>query len=179
MPRNCGWCASGSRAEWERRITSGESITAIASTTPYSESAARRHLRLHLQPQLLSDLRGLEPSLQLTDFADRLLELAGHAASIRSYAQVTNNGKLALQAIEQERSLLVTLMVRLGLDSAEAAELHEEARALTRAVAAVVRSGTFPELGDELADRLATNGLDHLADSLRRVSREIGKEVLQ
>ena len=73
-------------------------------------------------------------------------------------------------------------MARLGIDSTEAVELHGEARLLTAAVVSIVRSGKYPNLADDLADRLIRDGLDHLAAALievRAVSTSETKELLQ
>ncbi len=182
MPRDCGWCTSAARVDWERRVAAGEPVSVVSASTPFSTSAARRHLRLHLQPRLLSELRGADATVHLSDFADRLLELAQHAAGVRAFAAQTNNGRLALQANAEERANLVTLMARLGIDSTEAAELHGEARLLTAAVVAIVRSGRYPTLADDLADRLIRDGLNHLADALievRASSDPEKRELLQ
>lgn len=168
MARDCGWCASATRMDWEMRLLTKEPVASIAASTPFSESAARRHMRLHMQPALLSELREEGTPVQLADFADRLVELARRAATVGAYAEQTHNGRLMLQAIREERDVLVTLMSRLGIDALETAELHAEARALARSVGEVIRSGDHPGLAADLAGPLEEQGFDRLAGSLQR-----------
>lgn len=173
MARECGWCHSSARLDWERRVLTGELVAAVAASTPFSESAARRHLRLHVQPALLAELREQTAPIHLADFSDRLVELARRAATVGQYAEQTHNGRLMLQAIREERDVLVTLMSRLGIDSLETAELQLEARALARSIGATIQGGEHPGLSADLADNLDAEGFDQLARSLRRADTEV------
>lgn len=47
---NCAWCQSLDLPAWEARLTAGESASAVALSTPFSEAAALRHLS-HFQPK--------------------------------------------------------------------------------------------------------------------------------
>ncbi|TFD74105.1 hypothetical protein E3T54_15000 [Cryobacterium sp. Sr8] len=117
-------------------------------------------------------MHGAQSGPHLSDFADRLLDLVAQAATVRAYAQSTGNGRLLLQAIQNERETLALLMTRLGIDSDEAVELFHEAKTLTKAVAAAVRSGEHPALAAALTQRLTDDGLDHLAASLRELASD-------
>jgi hypothetical protein len=153
-------------------VLAGEPVAAVAETTPFSESAARRHLRLHVQPALLAEFRENTAPVHLSDFSDRLVELARRAATVGQYAEQTHNGRLMLQAIREERDVLVTLMSRLGIDSLETAELQLEARALARSIGATIQAGDHPGLSISLAEQLDAAGFEHLALSLRRADTE-------
>lgn len=47
---NCAWCQSLDLPEWEARLAEGESVAAVALSTPFPETAALRHLT-HALPQ--------------------------------------------------------------------------------------------------------------------------------
>jgi hypothetical protein len=166
MPRECGWCASPNLSDWERRIAAGDAIAAVSIDTPFSTSAARRHVRLHMQPRLRGEMSTPVSSVTLSDFADRLLELADQASAIGEYAISTHNPKLALIAMREERDALVSLMTRLGIESGEAVEAYRDAKALTVSLGRVLRSGSVPDLAPALAHELKQEGFDTFAASV-------------
>lgn len=170
MSRSCGWCTSYERASWEARVLKGEPVVSVVGDTPFSEAAARRHLRLHFRSQMLEQMGGPDAAVTLSDFAERLVELANQSADVAAYARQTNNGRLILHAIAEERNTLQVLMTRLGIDSAETAQLYADARELGRALAEIVRTSEIPGLGEELAAALDARGMTNLGDALRRAS---------
>jgi hypothetical protein len=172
MPQTCGWCQSQERTEWERAVASGTPVAVVAVETPFSESAARRHLRLHLRPELLSEMHGAGSPIKLTDFIARFIELIEEAARVRAYAVATNSPKIALQAIDTERATIVALMARLGIDSSEAAEFHNDAAGLARSVVKVILSGDYPGIENALASQLEESGQSTLANGLRSLATQ-------
>jgi hypothetical protein len=121
---------------------------------------------------MLDEMGGPDAVVTLSDFAERLVELAAQSAEVATYAKQTNNGRLALHAIAEERNTLVVLMARLGIDSAEAVQFYSDAAALGRALAQLVRTTQIPGLAEELAEHLDSAGMTHLGDALRRASWE-------
>lgn len=184
MPRECGWCSSPNLGEWEGRIESGDPVAVVSIDTPYSVSAARRHVRLHMQPRLRGQLDQAGSTLGVSDFADRLLELADQTASVGEYAYATNNGRLALHAIQQERDTLIALMSRLGIESGEAAQIFRDAKAVMRALSQVLSSPAFPGAATELARVLRGMGNDNLARAIaaldqRRTDQPHGQDEME
>lgn len=177
MPRECGWCHSPQLHEWEERIAAGDPVAVVSIDTPFSVSAARRHVRLHMQPRLRAEMDRPGSALTLSDFADRLLELAEQAASIGEYAYATNNGRLALLAIQQERDLLLSLMTRLGIDAGEAAEVFRDAKAVMRAISQLIGSGALPGAGERLAVALRESGHDDLAHAFAALDKRNEQEI--
>lgn len=179
MPRNCGWCDSSQRAEWEQRLAKGEPVSVVVADTPFSESAARRHLRSHLQPALLAEmhLSGLEKEVHLSDFADRLMGLAEQAVAVRVYAEQTRNPKLMLQAIQSERETIGVLMNRLGVDSGSSVEFFNEARTLGGVLGTVLHGPGGASLIEPLASALEAEGLDKLAGTIRRQSESTNRAL--
>ncbi|WP_345376147.1 hypothetical protein [Frondihabitans cladoniiphilus] len=133
------------RPAWERRILAGTPVSVVAADTPYSVSAANRHLRQHLRPALSAEVLSPAADLHVSDFAEKLVSLVSSAHSVRRYAESTANPRLILQSIKTEADVLETIMRRLGIDSEEGAEDYVQARKLTSAVGALVRSGDHPE----------------------------------
>jgi hypothetical protein len=168
MPRPCGWCVSPLRAAWEVRVRDGEPISRITLDTPYSETAARRHIRFHLDRLGLSIQQ--TDSVQETDFSTRLLELANRARSVGDFGLATGDGRLALMAGKQEAAHLVTLVGRLGIESTDAANEYGEAEQIVKAVGRVLRSGQHPELVAELTSELAAAGYTDLVRDLRAIT---------
>lgn len=179
MSRSCGWCMSYGRTDWEKRVLGGEPVASVVASTPFSEAAARRHIRLHLRPQVLQEMGSPAAAVTLVDLAERLVELSGQAAEVGAYARQTNNGRLALHAIAEERSTLMALMLRLGIDSTDALELYADATALGRALGDMVRSTAIPGLAGELATQLDRAGMTHLGDAIRRIggTEDQNKEI--
>ena len=163
MPRLCGWCTHPRRHEFESRLAAGEPIAAVALDTGHSISAAKRHLRAHVAPALLGELRlGSQLSeVHLSDFTDRLVELADTTASLRAAATRSNDGTLLLKAVRDELQILSVLMDQLGIDSTEAAEQVREAKHLGIAIHDVLPA--HPDLCRQIADRLYELEADNLA----------------
>lgn len=174
--RNCGWCIHPDLPKWEARLAAGEGISAVAAVTPFSESAARRHVRLHLQPRLAQERFDPAAAVTVADFASRLLGLADTAATMRQRAALSNDNRLALQAIEQESKILSALSARLGIESSEAVALLEECQAVIRGVARAISSGSLRDaetlawfVREEGAERVADALVDRAAQELRRI----------
>jgi len=174
--RPCGWCSHVMLHQWEARLAAGDPISVVAVDTPYSATAARRHVRLHLKPRLRAEMGGAGAPVSLSDFVDRLMDLVEQAAAVGSFAVATSNGKLALQAIQQESSLLVTLMNRLGIESSEVVEELNDARAVVTAIGQLVHDNELPGLVPALASSVEAGGRVELAQSLIRTAYKI-KEV--
>lgn len=170
MP-SCGWCNSPDLPKWEARVAAGETLAAIAASTPFSESAARRHVRLHLQPRLGLELRDPASTVHLSDFVDRLMRLATRAAAVGDYAFEANDGRLALEAIRTESATLATLTDRLGIDSGEAAANMREAKAAAKVINRAINSGELRDL-ESLAWLADDEGAPALADALRARARQ-------
>jgi hypothetical protein len=170
VPRSCGWCTSPHRTDWEGRVQGGEPVSVVSADSPYSVSAANRHIRLHMRPALVAELGRTQPDLDLSSFVNKLLSLVSAAERVRDYAEATANPRLILEAIRRESDLLSLLMRRLGIDSDEAAELHREARSLSKEVGTMVRSGRHDDFAEELADRLELRGETNLSGSVRALA---------
>ena len=138
MSRACGWCSSRDREALERRIANGESIRLVSAEAGVSDSATYRHLRNHVRPDLLAQRRVTDSDLSLDHFADRLHGAFQDIAEVREYARRTNDGRLLLAAVAQERETVVALLDRLGIDGAETLDNLREARALVSATLAIM-----------------------------------------
>ncbi len=165
MPRPCGWCTHPKRADLERRVFDGESIRSVSQDSGHSESAANRHLRNHVHPELRIELRASN-RLHLTDFADRYVELVEESARARDHARTHGDGRLLLQAVQQERETLSVLMNRLGIDDGETVSQLREAKALSCALHKVL-SATHPDVSLALAADLESRDEDDLASAFR------------
>jgi hypothetical protein len=166
MSRPCGWCVHPKRHQFEQRLAAGEPIAAVALDTGHSISAAKRHLRAHVAPALLGELRlGSQLSeVHLSDFTDRLVELADTTASLRAAATRSNDGTLLLRAVREEAQILSVLMDFLGIDSTEAGEQLRDAKHLAQAIHAVLPA--HPDVSRQLADRLYEMQADNLASAI-------------
>ena len=158
MARLCGWCTAPSRATWERRVATGESVAIVAASTPFSIAAAHRHLRAHAQSGLTAELR-VSQEVRLSDFVDRLLQLGDQAADVRRYAATTHQPRLVLTAIREEATILDQVLSRIGVDSDETLSTLRDAEAIARAVAGAVADGLIDgETTTALASRLRDLG---------------------
>ncbi len=167
MSARCGWCWDARRQEWERRLSDGDSVRDVASTTPFSVAAAYRHVRNHVKAELLTQMRG-SSQIHISDFADRLAALAEETAQVRAYARQVNDPKLLLSAVQAERETLNILLARLGVDDTEAVEVLREAKALASALAAVLPQS--PAVARALGEHLERCGHDDLAQALASLS---------
>lgn len=168
MPRRCGWCTHPNRRELEQRVLDGESIRLVSLDLPYSESAAHRHLRNHLGRDALREMRG-SAALHVADFAERLAALAEETAAVRALAKNTGDGRLLLSAVQVERDTLAVLLNRLGIDGEETVEVLCEAKALAKAVGAVL-STRSPEVALAISTYLSDLGEGEMSESFRHLS---------
>ena|GEM_PF-3922228 len=143
----------------------GEAVSVVSADTPFSESAARRHIRMHMQPRLAVERQNPASTLHVSDFASRLLALANKAAAISAYADETNDGRLALQAMQQERELLDMLMTRLGVTDQEAVETLAEVKAVVRGLQRAITANATGDL-EALAWYIREEGGSSVADAL-------------
>jgi hypothetical protein len=58
----------------------------VAVEAGHSISAANRHLRAHAYPERMREMR-VSTALTFSDFADRLVALAGETETVREYAK--------------------------------------------------------------------------------------------
>lgn len=174
MSARCGWCWDARRQEWERRLTSGEAMRSIALDTPFSVSAGNRHVRHHMNPELLKEMRATT-QVHISDFTDRLAALTEETAQVRAYARQVNDPKLLLSAVQAERETLNVLLARLGVDDTEAVAVLREAKALASALAAVLPQS--PAVARALSEHLERCGHDDLSQALASLSA--GSEVRQ
>ena len=175
MARRCGWCTAPNRIAWERRVLSGESIRSVSESTPFTVSAAYRHLTNHLSALLLADLasaRNLQSRTTAADFVARLLGIADDAQAIRNRALLAGDGRLALKAGESEAATLNLLLARLGISDQETAANLNESRQLAKALGAVLHQGR-PELARELAAEL--DGTD-LGTALLGLAKDLDQQ---
>lgn len=107
--------------------------------------------------------------VSLADFTDRLLRLAQDAAKVGNHGKAIGDGRLVLQAIQQERDLITTLLDRLGIDSAEIAENQRQAGLLARAVASAARAGQLTDAA-AIGDVLRDGGAHELAIAIESIA---------
>jgi hypothetical protein len=176
MARSCGWCTHPDRDELERRVAQGESIRAVAADAGYSESAAQRHLRNHLQASLV-DLR-FERWANIVDFAERLAELLDDTSAVRAQAKATNNARLLLHAIREERDTLSFVCNRLGVESNDVVVSLREAAAMACAVRDVLWDHE-PEIAHEISTLCRQRGERDLADAFENVANAMRNERAQ
>jgi hypothetical protein len=179
VSRNCGWCSSVNRLEWEKRVLDGESFQLVSLDTPSTASAGARHFRNCMAGSSVADMRsGAASRMQLGDFAERLLGLANDARAAREYAAQTSNPKLMLQAVREESQVLDTLMTRLGIDQSEMISMLREAKSLAQAVSAVLQDQ--PTVARALAHHLSTRGEDDLSQAFQAMAdRASARQVVQ
>lgn len=165
MARACGWCSSPRRAGCEERLLAGESIRLVSASMGVSESATYRHLRNHMRPGVLVELRQREGTTQPEQIGARLLRILRDVDDIKAHARATSDGRLMLAACNQEREALGVLMNRLGIDDQTVVEDLEEARALIYAVRTC--SSSMPGMVLALANAVRDQaGGSVLADAL-------------
>jgi AcrR family transcriptional regulator len=142
----------------------GEPMRLVAAEAGYSESAAYRHMRNHVRPELSAALAERGLGATASDFGARYRDLLDSTAAVRSYAQQTGDPRLALQAIQAEAALLLALMNRLGIDSDEALTDIQDGRALARAATRVLVD--HPEAIKAMADDVHAAGRFELAEAM-------------
>lgn len=164
MARRCGWCHHRDRAQLERRVLSGESVTLVAADSGHSVRAAYRHLQNHVRPDLAAALAERGVSAVAADFGSRHLGLADSLVAIREYAHQTGDARLALQAIQAEAGILGVLISKLGIDSEATLADLQDGRALAHATVRALAS--HPDALEDVAADLADHGHDELADAI-------------
>lgn len=168
MARTCGWCSTtpARRGEWERRVLDGETLDSVASSTPFSSSAAARHMTSHARRAQLAAMASTEAAaLHVADFGDRLLHLADESAALR---RSTTDVRAQLLGVREERRTIVALLSRLGISDTEVLDALGEARALAEAVTSVLSDE--PRVADALARRLGQRGDAALAAAFHRLA---------
>jgi len=140
----------------------------VSSATPFSEAAGTRHFRDHVHASLLAEMR-FGTTLHVSDFAERLLDLTRETAAVRAYASSINDPRLLLRAVEQERSTLVALMARLGIDDASVIATLSEADALATVLVPFLQHQPT-EVTRQLADALDELGEHNLAQALNELA---------
>lgn len=163
MSRPCGWCSDPNRAELEQRILEGEPIRNVSLDSAYSVSAAHRHVRGHVQRDLLRALRTTDTA-QLHDLAQRLAALLEDTEAARAYAKQVHDGRLLLRAVREERDTLEVLLNRLGVTDQTVLDTLAEARQLIEALRVVLVH--HPGVATELATALDRLGADDLSEAL-------------
>lgn len=133
-------CFHRDRASLEARILDHAPIQLIADEMGVNPSAVYRHLRLHARPQLAAALSERAAPAHVADMADRLVSLLDETLAVRQRAHQTGDGRLMLQAVQQDRETTSMLMQRLGIDSTELVSGIREAQSLMRACMAVLPS---------------------------------------
>ena len=171
MPRSCGWCMSPQHFAWERRVHAGESLAVVAASTPFSISAAQRHIRAHVLADALPDLY-ISSTVRPSDFVDRLLALSDQAAQVRAFAAETHQPRLLLTAIREESWILGQILGKLGIDSTDTLALIRDVESLSRAVAALVDESVIDQNATrKLSIRIREfGGSDQLATALESLA---------
>ncbi|QIK65617.1 hypothetical protein G7072_04040 [Nocardioides sp. HDW12B] len=139
----------------------------MSAAAGYSESAAYRHIRHHMRPELRKSLRQADAPLDVSDFGARLVALLNDSATVRQHAVAVGDGRLLLQAGAHERDTLAVLLNRLGIDSEEVLDVLDEARQLARALRTVLPH--HPDACMALVRELHRLGLTEAARALVQV----------
>lgn len=172
MARKCAMCWAPNRAQLEQRAFEGESKQLLAAEIGVNPSAIHRHMRMHAQVQLRTELANRGAAVHVADLAERLVGLMDEAATVRDYARTVNDPRLLLQAAESERSTVMILVKQLGIDRTDLVTSVRDAQIILGLVGKVLRP--HPEVMRELISELRLhssqrNELSDLADVLESV----------
>jgi replicative superfamily II helicase len=172
VARLCAGCQHKDRRKLEARYLAGEPIRMLVKDYGHSYQAIARHMRNHIDKETLIEAAAHADEYASTpDLVDRLIEMADEANTIRQHAIKTNDGRLALSAMDSERSLLTAIMDRLGIRSTVIADRlrdqDQELSATGKVLSELVHEQ--PELARVLAAKFADAGLSQLAELADRI----------
>lgn len=157
----------------ESRALDAELLLGIASVAELVErfrltdSSIRRHRQNHLATTVLLGRRVGE-NLGVGFLLEELLQIMIDAQQVRRSASLAGRGDLVLKAGAQSRATIEVLLSRLNIDDASVVEQFSAQEALARHTFELVRQ--VPQVGRELAARLAAAGHQDLATDLAEVA---------
>jgi len=166
--RPCTICHSADRASIESAVVAGKSISRISQLYAVGADSLSRHLRNHIAPELRDSMRGSE-GLTILSILEELQEMADQEREIHAAASASNNGVLALQALNARKRTLAQIKDLTGIDHIETLALLRDGNRLAAAVGQLVRS--HPEAREQLLAILNKRGSSELAGQLAAISK--------
>lgn len=149
-------------AEINSALGTGEPVTEIARRFKVSQASLYRYRASHYAQASIAVAR---EAGTLGDYIAALAATLADVDAIRRAAMMRGDERAVLKAADTVRSLTVTLLDRLGIDSADAAQIATENEALAGAALTIAR-------------RDRQTGLSMIAALDDAGQHEIGREVL-
>lgn len=177
MPQVCKLCSLPNSQRVDAALVAGAHVATVAaevsrSGSSVSESAVRRHVRNHLQGNVLRAMRE-QNSFQSGDLLERLMESLDDLSAVRSSALMSGSTSTVVRAATASEQIIRTLLDRLGIDDASMLAEIRTAESLGRAVGRAARK--HPEVARAVGVELRAMGLHDDADALDRIATVVSE----